>query len=407
MRTSAWYHTSAPNVYPPRVANAVTVIFRPRWFSLASSSVLVLASMRGSANAGAIRATGEAGTEYDSNVQRVETGPDLDVPPIAAALLRFAARLDAVTDVSDWGQVSASATGQLRIPLDASTPDESLGSAGIDARWSRALVDQPVSVGAHVQGFDVCGLAGDVGARSFSQLAGEGMLSMRSEGGSVIGLSAGEKTFTYKPDADFNWQGPSLAAHFASQLWESPDTTRTLDLSMDYRLEARAYNSFSQINGCAPGATVLPSCIVTTNDQRNDLHHAVGALLTFTGAHVVSLGYELTVNTSSSFGQSLIRHRIVAAGTTELPGSLYATLTLTAQLDQYLDSLLVEPELQSSTFVTLDDENRSSVQLRVARHLTPTIGIELRASYWRNLNVERDGDFSRALVSAALVWQRD
>ena len=352
-------------------------------------------------------ATAEAGTEYDSNVQRVETGPDLTVPPIAAALLRFAGRLDAITDLADWGQVSASATGQLRIPLETTTPDESLGSAGIDARWSRALHGQPLSIGAHIQGFDVWGLDGDIGARSFSQFAGEGVLTMRSEGGSFIGFAAGEKTFTYKPDADFNWQGPSLATHFATQVWESPDTTRTLDLSMDYRLEARAYSGFTQINGCSPGVTVLPSCIVTTNDPRNDLHHTLGALLTYTGAHVLSLGYELTVNTSSSFGQSLIRHRIVVAGTTELPGSLYATLTLTAQLDQYLDSLLIEPELQSSTFVTLDDENRSSVQLRVARHLTPTLGLELRASYWRNLDVERDGDFSRALVSAALVWQHD
>ena len=124
----------------------------------------------------------------------------------------------------------------------------------------------------------------------------------------------------------------------------------------------------------------------------------------WTGEIVVTTGYQVTVIDSNSYGQSLIRHRITSAITAELADRLFATLTATLQLDQFPDGILVESDVQRQEFTNLEDENRSSLQIRVARELTAAWSIEARGAVWRDFGNTGGESFRRELVYAGVVY---
>jgi hypothetical protein len=131
----------------------------------------------------------------------------------------------------------------------------------------------------------------------------------------------------------------------------------------------------------------------------------MGVELTWVGRQVAAIGYQLVLIDSNSFGQSLARHRVTASGTMALGAKLYATLLATLQLDQYLDGLVVRRDLQSQEFANVEDENRSSVQLRLARSISTQWAVEGRAAIWRNVaGGAMELDFQRELVYLGLVY---
>ncbi|HEY5952089.1 MAG TPA: hypothetical protein VIV40_41615, partial [Kofleriaceae bacterium] len=130
-----------------------------------------------------------------------------------------------------------------------------------------------------------------------------------------------------------------------------------------------------------------------------------GVELTWVGRQVAALGYQITIIDSNSFGQSLARHRITASGTAQLPGEIYGTLLAILQLDQYLDGLLVRRDLQQQEFTNVEDENRSSLQLRLARVIGGSWSVEGRAAIWRNIaGGSMQLDFRRELIYLGLVY---
>ena len=77
------------------------------------------------------------------------------------------------------------------------------------------------------------------------------------------------------------------------------------------------------------------------------------------------------------------------------------------QIDDYLDGLVLQQDLQHTSFTSLDDENRSSIQLRLARALTPAWSLELRAAAWRNIAGDTmDLAFHRELISLGVVYNK-
>ena len=98
---------------------------------------------------------------------------------------------------------------------------------------------------------------------------------------------------------------------------------------------------------------------------------------------------------------------MTASSTVQLPGEIYTTLLAILQLDQYLDGLVIRRDLQQQGFTNIDDENRSSLQLRVARKLTGEWSLEGRAAIWRNVGASAmELDFKRELVYFGLVRGR-
>jgi hypothetical protein len=139
---------------------------------------------------------------------------------------------------------------------------------------------------------------------------------------------------------------------------------------------------------------------------RRDRYERAGVELTYTGPIVATAGYQAAITDSNSFGQSFVRHRITLLGTTDLPWSLLATVLVTLQFDQYLDGLIVERDLLNQSFTTIGDENRSSIQVRVARQLTDDWALESRFAVWRDLEGDNNTTFRRSLFYLGAVFSR-
>ena len=123
----------------------------------------------------------------------------------------------------------------------------------------------------------------------------------------------------------------------------------------DVRVRAADLRSNTLANICAPGAPSGPECFAATSLVRRDRYQRASAELDWTDTIVATVGYQLTVIDSNSYGQSLVRHRIMASGTLELVDRLFATVTTTLQLDQYPDSILIEKNIQHQEFTNLEE----------------------------------------------------
>ncbi len=153
------------------------------------------------------------------------------------------------------------------------------------------------------------------------------------------------------------------------------------------------------------GLALLGVPLLVHLTRRDRAAHA-GVEVTYVGRFIASLGYQLTVIDSNSFGQSFARHRVLGSGTISI-GKNYLSLLAILQIDQYLDGLLVEADLQHQEFTNIEDENRSSVQFHVARKLTDEWTLEGRVAYWRNiLGNTMDLAFSRAVVYVGFVYSK-
>lgn len=349
--------------------------------------------------------TGEGGAEVDTNVQRVETGPGLTTAPVSAPVLRLGAKLQHGGSVLG-GSYGLALSDLTRLVANNDVDVENVTQLAGDAHWLHPIGDRPVSAGIGINAIDALGVSDPVGARTFRALGADALLAMRGSDEERLTLGVGGRSFHYKPDPQYDYVAPAISARLDSILWQSPDRTRSVELATSLGFEARDYDGTAFADGCPPGSKPDPACFVATELGRRDRYGRAGVDLTYIGHQVAAIGYQMTVIDSNSFGQSLIRHRVIASGTTSR-GKVYATLLAILQIDQYLDGLILERDLQHTEFTNIEDENRSSLQLHVARKLSPEWSLEVRAAAWRNIGGNTmELSFHRELVSLGLVYSR-
>ena len=363
---------------------------------------LLLAS---SAHASPWTVTAEGGGEVDTNVQRVETGPGLTTAPVSAPVLRLGAKLVHGGHLLGGGY-SLALSDLTRLVANNEVDVENVTQLAGDARWLHPIGDRSVSVGAGVTAIDALGVSDPIGARTFRSLGADALLVLRASDEHRLTLGLGARDFHYKPDPQYDYDAPAANARLDSELWHSEDRTRSVELATTLGFEARQYNGTAFADGCPPGSKPDPTCFVPTELIRYDRYTRAGFELTYVGHEVATIGYQLTVIDSNSFGQSLARHRVIASGTTSW-GKVYATLLAILQIDQYLDGLILQRDLQHTEFTNIEDENRSTIQLRIARTLSPEWSLEARAAIWRNIGVNAmELSFQRELISLGLVYSR-
>jgi hypothetical protein len=356
----------------------------------------------GSAGAGPWAVTLEGGAEEDSNVQRTELVPDGTTRPIAAPVGHAGARLDHQGELAG-GSCVVNLSGFARMVADHDAKDENVMLYAGQARWLHPLADRAIFAGFSLTAADAFAITGGIGARTFSNLGGDGVLALGNRDGSRLTLSVGGRDFRYKPDHEFDWRGAAVNARLDLTLWQAADKTRSLEVATTFGFEARRYQSVALIDMCAPDAPVN-NCSGSTTLTRRDRYQRGNVELIWTGDVVITAGYQLTVIDSNSYGQSLIRHRVMAAATAELPGKLFGTAIATLQIDQYPDGVLVEKDVQRQEFTNLEDENRSSVQLRIARELSASWSVEARGAIWRDFGHEDTATFHRELISTGVIY---
>lgn len=367
--------------------------------------VLGILAIAGVAHAGPWTVTVEGGAEADTNVQRVETGPGLPTTPVAAGVLRLGARVDH-RGRAFGGSYVAVARALSRLVGSSVATTENVALLTGELRYLRPVEERSLSLGFGALVADAMPLTDDVGARTFGNLGADALLVLRGGESRSLTLGLGARRFTYKENHAFDWTGPVASARLDMMLWQPADETRSLELTAYVAFEAREYASTALANACPPGAPPDDPCSAGTSITRRDSMQRIGAEVTWTGSVVASAGYQLTVIDSNSYGQSLVRHRATVSATRALPLGLYGTALAILQLDQYPDGLLLQTDLQRREFTSLDDENRSSLQLRIARPLSDTWSIESRAAIWRNLGESSETAFRRASLYAGAIYTR-
>ncbi len=353
--------------------------------------------------------TAEVGVEEDSNVQRAETGPGLTNAPVATPIMQFGVRTDKKGELAD-GAYSLHLGDLTRIVGDREVSVEDVTLLAADLRWVHPVGERPIAAGVAVSAIDAFPLDDDYGARTFRNLAADFVINAHSGDDYRFNLGFGARQFRYKPLTEpvhlYDWSGPAADARLDLVLWQPSGHMRSLELATTLGFEARTYESNAVANACAPSAPPDPNCTAPTSLARRDRASRAGVELTYVGRIIATLGYQLTVIDSNSFGQSFARHRVLASGTMSI-GKNYLSLLAILQIDQYLDGLLVEADLQHQEFTNIEDENRSSAQFHISRKLTEEWSVEGRVAYWRNiLGNTMDLSFSRAVVYAGVVYSK-
>ncbi|MEO8699297.1 MAG: hypothetical protein ABI867_04610 [Kofleriaceae bacterium] len=358
------------------------------------------------AAASPITLTAEGGAEADTNVARVESRTG-EPERIASVIGRLGSKVETRNKVAG-GTYVLQLSGLARMVGTSEAEAESSALLLGDLKWVHPIGTRPVAAGFGVTAVDAMPLADDIGARTFRSLGADAVLILRNTDERALTLTFGARDFTYKPDHDFDYTAPAASARLDLTLWEPAGGARSVELSAWAGFEARSYNSTALANACSDEEMREDprTCFAGTSLQRHDRYHRIGAELTWTGRVVATAGYQLAVTDSNSFGQSFVRHRVTLSSTTALPWRLYGTALATLQFDQYLDGLVLLDDTMNQTFTTLDDENRSSLQLRLARQVTETWSVESRAAIWRDLDGDNNTTFRRAILYLGAIYNR-
>jgi hypothetical protein len=86
----------------------------------------------------------------------------------------------------------------------------------------------------------------------------------------------------------------------------------------------------------------------------------------------------------------------------EVVTALFVSATATLQIDQYPEGV---PNLVHQELTSLEDENRSSLQVLVTRALSSAWSVEARGAIWRDVGTA-GASFGRELVYAGVLYQR-
>lgn len=368
-------------------------------------AAVVLLLRGGTAHGAPWNVTFEAGAEEDTNVQRVETGPGLDTERVASGVVRVGGKLDRRGRlVGGTYAILGSALARMVGSSVASSENVMLFTG--EGRYLHPIEQRPVSIGLALAGVNAVPLTDEIGARTFVNLGADALLVLDGGADRHLTIGFGWRDFTYKENRDFDWDGPSASARLDLELWSPPQGTRSVELAAFVAAESRTYNSYALADACPPGSPPSDTCSAPTSHTRRDRSTRIGAEVTYTGRVIASLGYQLTVIDSNSFGQSLIRHRTTVSATRGLPKGFQGTVLAILQIDQYIDGLVVKKDLQRSEFTSLDDENRSSLQLRLGKPVSSSWTVETRGAIWRDLGDQMDSTFRRASIYAGIIYTR-
>jgi hypothetical protein len=346
----------------------------------------------------------ETGAEYDTNVLRLEVPDDVQAGLPGAGLVRAGWRTRLAARLGRGDALVGHVVAGGKKFLSSAGADEDVGIVSANLRYDRALTERRSIVSARASYYDAFGPPR--AQRNFRNADAELALTLVGPDGHRLSAHLGARRFTYKSDADFDWGGPHAGVGYATTVWRAEtdaDSASSIDIAVDYRVERRSYAGLAFANGCPAGAEPEPTCLVPTALARADLHHRASAELAYTGDRVYALRYETQVTDSNSVGQSAIRHRLELSLTAELPGEIFATVRGALLYNVFLDSLLIARDVSAQSFVSIDDENRNTFIVHVARDVGPRWTVEAQYALYTNEFATQELDYRRQTFYAGLT----
>jgi len=351
--------------------------------------VAAIAAVAAPAAAETWRGQVEAGVEYDSNVGRVEDEVGAD----AAPMMRVRTAVDVRGGKARKARWVILAGGGARAAVAGPIDGEDAMTGSLDATVLRRTSDT-LALSARATHYEVFPVAGDDQAHAFASSGADLAAALSDERGRTATVSVGARRLVYKPDPDFDWTGVTLAVAVSQALWRGADDA-SVDLAAGYRVEQRSYRGLGFVDGFVPG-----------DRPRADLVQVASARAAYAGKRAASLSYEVTIDDSTSFGSSYLRQRLTAAVTTPLPSRVFATATITGQLDHYPEPQLVARDVMHQTFTALDDDARSGASVRLARGFGGGWQAEVRWAYHLSNPGDEVAAYHRQLIYAGVTWER-
>ena len=317
----------------------------------------------------------ELGTEYDSNPDRAEQIANV-APTLSPAGPSPLARLVAS---GNW----ASAIGQ-RGGLALSGAMAGKRFFDQDARGDDVLIAQAGANGTlRVAGRTILGLAGSyydafqrgpVDRRDFRSFAPALRIEQGFAQAAQLTLGGGYRWFTFKSDDEFSFAGPT-AFLTARQMFPGNLDRGEADWewTAGASLEWRGFEGLACTNvACTPAPSSPP--------HRVDRFWIGQVELTRTTTFLLGAGAALHVNQSNSYGEGLLRGVFHLRAVVPLPWTLSFSSRADVLATHYWTSqVLAQDPNAGAPLVSIEDENRSTLRLEVARPLAQ--GFEIGARY--------------------------
>jgi hypothetical protein len=361
----------------------------------------------------------EAGSEFDTNIHRLEVvecdpnDPSCTEPEIVSApVARTGARLTASWKRPNRQRFRLAGSALAKTFVDEDVSEDVLVLSA-DGAYDWGIKSRGAVFGVHASYYDTIPYelldATNVSAssRDFRTGIANARLAVSGPDNHRVIASAGYRVFEYKPDALHDWGGGQYGLRYKTVMWRGdPDVdldAAYIDLNVGYRVERRGYGVPAIRNTC-PEGVVAADCLGLARADRTDLNHSVAAELVYTSDRIYSGRYELQVNDSNSYGESLVRQRVELGFTSELPADLFLTAKATIQYLTFGDGLRLSGEDPGTLSFTIDDENRNSLTFHLTRDVTESWAIEGRyAAFTNELSSSLLG-YRRQLFYLGLVY---
>lgn len=357
----------------------------------------------------------ELGPEWDSNANRAEivqgAAMQTDVPT-SSFLVRSTARGGlAVRTGRNLFRLSGLLGGKVFFNPAVSDQNMIVGQLGVE---DRLRVHRAVELGVSGDYYDVAQMslgscpAGSCNRhRDFRNGSALLRLSFFDDPGQLT-LSGGYRGFQWKPDPAFDFHAGQLNAVAGMRLYAGPaEREHEIDLTAAYHLERRAYQGAREINICPPGTPIDPTrCLTSLGQHRSDWFHEALVDVTYVKVILLSLTYAAQLNQSDSFGQSLLRHIVTLKFSSRLFWQLYLTLKGQLMINRYLDPVLLDRQVNSQTFISIEEENRNAFVADLERPIGRTgLAVGARYSVYTNELSRAPASFLRHVVYLGLSYQ--
>jgi hypothetical protein len=224
------------------------------------------------------------------------------------------------------------------------------------------------------------------GQRDYSDLAAMAYLEFVPDEKVDIRVHAGAHRFVYWPVFQYSF-GATEAGGVARYRF-------------DRRHSAFAFGDLGlrRYNDLARSRFVIEP---TAGRDRADTFLMAGAGYSYRGPFALTVSYSLADQSSNSFGESSVRHRLAATGGFRLPWKLTLLCQVALQLTRFPDGVFLSPEV----ILAEDDENHNSVSMELVLPLTEKIDVEIRYALFQNFLPENDLSYFRQITWAGLSWR--
>ena len=355
----------------------------------------------------------ELGPELDTNAHRTEI---INVagalnPPLVSSPLARAVLAGSLSDIVGNGhQVSMSATLASKVFERAAARDEDVAIAESTLLWRAPLGPRTALAvaGAYYEAFqrDAQAPVYTDDRRDFRSVTPTLRLLHAIGAHAELGVGAGYRLFTFKPDQTFDFQAPTASLDFR---WsrETADGAAEWEAAFRAAYERRAFDGAPFVE---PATCQMPCPPVPGAGTRLDHFATAGLDVSRTGARLlVGAGYALHLNRSNSFGETVTRHFLTAHFAAALPLDLYVALHAEILFARYADHVIVaQTGTAGRPFASIEDENRNNLRVDLSRNLTERLQLIARYTFYSNELGSGDVTYRRqtALLSLAFTIEK-